>query len=123
VEGLNKTVTVSKEAGGWYVCYFYAQVPTRHLPPTGRETSLNVGLKGSLIMAEGETVQNPRHHGTAKKQLAKAQKRLSCRKKGSRCRGKARKGAERRGNCWPRNTRKYSYSDSAASFTTKWRAS
>src|SRR5262249_4846310 len=35
IEGHFKTVTVSKEADGWYVCCSCADVPTRPLPTTG----------------------------------------------------------------------------------------
>ncbi|MGH9353915.1 MAG: RNA-guided endonuclease InsQ/TnpB family protein, partial [Terriglobia bacterium] len=42
-----------------------------------------------LVTADGERVANPRHERTAEKQLAKAQKRVSRRKKGSKRRRKA----------------------------------
>src|SRR5262249_17490229 len=83
VVGTIKTVTVSKEAGGWYVCFSCADVPTQPLLPTGRETGIDVGLKVFLITAEGEAVENPRHYRRGEKQLAKAQQRLSRRKKRS----------------------------------------
>src|SRR5262249_27861796 len=66
-----------------------AEVPTKPMPPTGRETGRDVGLKVFLITAEGERVENPRHYRKAEKQLAKAQRRVSRRKKGSKRRRKA----------------------------------
>jgi putative transposase len=48
-----------------------------------------VGLKVFLITADGEAVENPRHYRKAEKQLAKAQRRVSRRKKGSNRRRKA----------------------------------
>ncbi|MGH2514557.1 MAG: RNA-guided endonuclease InsQ/TnpB family protein, partial [Ktedonobacterales bacterium] len=89
LEGTPKTVTISKEADGWYVSFSCAEVPTQPLPLTGRETGIDVGLKVFLITAEGEQVENPRHYRKAEKQLAKAQKRVSRRKKGSNRRKKA----------------------------------
>jgi putative transposase len=89
LEGTPKTVTISKEADGWYVCFSCAEVPTRPLPLTGRETGIDVGLKVFLVTADGDVVANPRYHRTAAKQLAKAQKRVSRRKKGSKRRKKA----------------------------------
>jgi len=91
--GTIKTVTVSREADGWYVCISCALVPPspQPVPPTGKEAGIDVGLKVFLITAAGETVENPRHYRRAEKRLAKAQKRLSHRQKGSKRREKARK--------------------------------
>ena len=45
LEGTPKTVTVSREADGWYVGFSCADVPTQPLPLTGRETGIDMGLK------------------------------------------------------------------------------
>ena len=87
--GTPKTVTLSHEADGWYVCFSCAEVPTHPLPPTGKETGIDVGLKVFLITSEGDAVENPRHHRTAEKHLKKAQRRVSRRKKGGKRRRKA----------------------------------
>ncbi|MGZ3674678.1 MAG: RNA-guided endonuclease InsQ/TnpB family protein, partial [Ktedonobacterales bacterium] len=87
--GAPKTVTISKEADGWYVCFSCAEVPTQPLPRTGREAGIDVGLKVFLITSDGEAVENPRHHRKAEKHLKKAQRRVSRRKKGSNRRKKA----------------------------------
>jgi putative transposase len=89
LSGTPKTVTVSKEADGWYVNFSCAEVPVQPLPPTGRETGIDMGLKVFLVTAEGEQVANPRHYRTAEKRLAKAQRRVSRRKMGSNRRKKA----------------------------------
>jgi putative transposase len=89
LEGTPKTVIVSKEADGWYACFSCAEVPMEPLPPTGEETGIDVGLKVFLITAGGEIVENPRHYRQAEKRLAKAQRRVSHRKKGSKRRRKA----------------------------------
>jgi putative transposase len=89
VQGSIKTVTISREADGWYVCFSCAEVPSAPLPLTGRETGIDVGLKVFLITADGQPVENPRHYRTAEKALMKAQQRVSRRKKGSRRRRKA----------------------------------
>ncbi len=82
VQGTPKTVTISKVADGWYACISSAEVPTEPLPPTGRETGIDVGLTVFLVTADGEDVENPRHHRKAEKGLKKAQRRVSRRKKG-----------------------------------------
>jgi putative transposase len=89
IHGAIKTVTISREADGWYVCFSYADVPTQPLPLTGLETGIDVGIKVFLITAEGDSVENPRHYRTAEKRLKKAQQRVSRRKQGSKRRAKA----------------------------------
>ena len=89
LEGTPKTVTISQEADGWYAILSCADVPTQPLPPTGRETGIDVGLKVFLITANGEVTENPRLHRRGEKQLKKAQRRVSRRKEGSKRRGKA----------------------------------
>ena len=53
VEGSIKTVTISKEADGWYVCFSCAEVPTQPLPLTGDETGIDVGLRCSSSRRTG----------------------------------------------------------------------
>jgi putative transposase len=89
IEGTIKTVTVAQEAGGWYVSFSCAEVPTQPLPLTSQETGIDVGLKVFLITADGERVANPRHYRKAERALQKAHKRVSRRKKGSNRRKKA----------------------------------
>jgi putative transposase len=88
IEGTPKTVTISREADGWYVILSCADVPAQPLPATGNETGIDVGLKVFLITADGLVVDNPRHYRRGEKKLAKAGKRVSKRKKGSKRRGK-----------------------------------
>jgi putative transposase len=89
LEGTPKTVTVSKEADGWYAVLSCADVPAQSLPPTGRETGIDVGLKVFLITADGLVVENPRHSRTAEQRVAKAGRRVARRKQGSYRRRKA----------------------------------
>jgi putative transposase len=77
IEGTIKTVTVLREADGWYVCFSCADVRTEPLPPTGREMGIDVGLKVFLITAAGDGVANPRHYRKAEHALKKAQQRVS----------------------------------------------
>jgi putative transposase len=89
LDGTPKTVTISKEADGWYVIVSCADVPIQPLPPTGCETGIDVGLKVFLITASGGIVENPRHYRRAERYLAKCQRRVSRRTKGSHRRRKA----------------------------------
>ena len=87
--GMPKTVTISREADGWYACFSCADVSIQPLPLTGQETGIDVGLKAFLVTAEGEAVENPRHYRKAERKLKKAQQRVSRRKRGSNRRRKA----------------------------------
>jgi putative transposase len=89
LEGIAKTVSIAREADGWYACICCAQVPVEPLPPTGRESGIDVGLTVFLITAEGGTVDNPRHSCKAEKLLAKAQRHVARRTRGSHRRAKA----------------------------------
>jgi putative transposase len=89
MEGTPKTVTINREADGWYACFSCADAPAHPLPPTGCETGIDVGLKVFLIAADGEIVENPCHYRTAEKRLARAQRRVSRRRTGSHRRRKA----------------------------------
>ena len=87
--GTPKTVTISREADGWYACISCAEAPVQPLPPTGQETGIDVGLVHFLTRADGEHVPNPRHLRKAERELKRAQRRVSRRKKGSNRRKKA----------------------------------
>jgi putative transposase len=89
IPGTIKTVTISKEADGWYVEFSCVEVPAEPLPLTGQEIGIDVGLNVFLVTDEGEPVQNPRHYRKAERELKKAQRRVARRKKGSQRRKKA----------------------------------
>jgi putative transposase len=84
-----KTVTISREADGWYACISCAAVPIMPLPSTGRATGIDVGLKVFLITADGHPTDTPRSYRKAERALRKAQRRVTRRKKGSKRRRKA----------------------------------
>jgi putative transposase len=83
LEGTPKTVTISREADGWYACLSCAEVPANPLPPTGQETGIEVGLKSFLVTAQGVVFEIPRYLRRAERRLKKAQQRVSRRTKGS----------------------------------------
>ncbi len=89
LEGVPKTITISREADGWYASFSCADVPTQPVPPTGRETGIDVGLKVFLVTADGDVVENPRYYRRGEQRLAEAQRRVSRRQTGSNRRKKA----------------------------------
>ena len=89
LEGIPKTVTISREADGWYVASSCADVPTHPLPPTGQETGIDLGLEAFATLADGTRILTPGCYRKAERYLAKCQRRAARRKKGSHRRRKA----------------------------------
>jgi putative transposase len=89
LEGAPKTVTISREADGWYVCFSCAGIPIQPLPATGQETGIDLGLESFATLANGTMIHNPRCYRKAERRLKTAQRRVSRRKKGSNRRRKA----------------------------------
>jgi putative transposase len=89
IEGTPKTVTISREADGWYVCFSCADIPIQLLPLTGQETGIDLGLESFATLADGTIIHNPRCYRRAERRLKTAQRRVSRRKKGSNRRRKA----------------------------------
>jgi putative transposase len=59
-EGTPKTVTIRREADGWYVAISCAEVPCQPVPRTGEETGIDLGLESFATLADGGSIANPR---------------------------------------------------------------
>jgi putative transposase len=89
LEGTPKTVTISKEADGWYVCFSCADAPIQAVPPTGRETGIDLGLEAFATLSDGTRIFSPGWYRKAERSLKTAQRRVTRRKKGGNRRRKA----------------------------------
>ena len=89
LDGTPKTVTISREADGWYVSFSCADVPMQPLPLTGQETGIDLGLESFATLADGTMIHNPRCYRKAERRLKTAQRKVARRKKGSNRRKKA----------------------------------
>jgi putative transposase len=87
LEGSPKTVTISKEADGWYVCFSCADVPVQPLPSTGQEAGIDLGIEAFATLSDGTRIFSPGWYRQAERRLKTAQRRVSRRKKGSARRG------------------------------------
>ena len=87
--GTPKTVTISKEADGWYVAISCVEVPTHPLPTRGQETGIDLGLESFATLSDGSRILTPGCYRKAEAYLAKCQRRVARRKKGSARRKKA----------------------------------
>jgi putative transposase len=89
IEGTIKTVTIRREADGWYACFSCVDVPTQALPPTGQETGIDLGIEAFATLSNGTRIFNPGWYRKAERALKTAQRRVSRRKKESSRRRKA----------------------------------
>ncbi|MEU2979925.1 RNA-guided endonuclease TnpB family protein [Streptomyces hirsutus] len=90
------TVTVSQDAAGrWFVSLLCEDSTVRPLPATDTAVGIDVGLDHLLTLSTGEKVTNPRHERRDRARLARAQRELSRKAKGSANREKARRKVAR----------------------------
>jgi putative transposase len=84
------TVTITKDTANRYFLSILVEEDIKHLPRVKKQVGLDLGLKSMVITSDGEHVGNPRYGRSDEKKLAKAARRLSKKKKGSKNRAKAR---------------------------------
>jgi putative transposase len=89
IEGAPKTVTISREADGWYVCLSWADVPTQPLPAIGQETGIDLGIEAFATLSDGTRIFHPGWYRKAERALKTAQRRVTRGKRGSNRRRKA----------------------------------
>ncbi len=94
-ESKPSTVIVSKDAADRYFISILVEQDIAPLPPVEQSVGADLGLKDFVILSTGETVGNPKFFHKDEKKLAKAQRRLAKKQKGSKNRAKARKKVAR----------------------------
>lgn len=77
------SLTVIKEADGRYYISFVVEVEPKPLPKTKRSAGIDLGLNDVVVTSEGWKSGNPRYLRKAQDRLAKEQRRLSKKQKGS----------------------------------------
>jgi len=89
------TVTVSRDgAGRWFVSLLVETSTTHHAPAT-TAVGVDVGVTSLVTLSTGEKIANPRHELRDRARLAKAQRRLARKARGSANREKARREVAR----------------------------
>lgn len=84
------TVTVSVDpAGRWHVSML-VETTVEALPPTDAMVGVDAGTTSLVTLSTGERVPNPRHERKDRARLARAQRELARKQKGSANRAKAR---------------------------------
>jgi putative transposase len=89
LQGTPKTITVKREGRHWYVSIRCTDVEPMPLAPTGREVGIDLGVVNLVATSDGELVSEGRFAKNAQAALAKAQRDLKLKKKGSNRRRKA----------------------------------
>jgi putative transposase len=89
IEGTPKTVTIRREADGWYVAISCADIPVHPLPVTGQEVGIDMGLESFATLANGQRIFTPSYYRKAEAYLRRCARRVARRQKGSQRRAKA----------------------------------
>ncbi|MBX5463523.1 MAG: transposase [Steroidobacteraceae bacterium] len=84
------TVTVSRDAAGRWFVSILVEETIAPLPPTGSKVGVDAGITALATLSTGEKITNPRHERRDRRKLAKAQRALARKAKGSANREKAR---------------------------------
>ena len=89
------TVTVSRDAAGRWFVSMLVEDSIASAPATTNAVGLDAGITSLVTLSTGEKVANPRHERRDRARLARAQRELSRKAKGSANREKARRKVAR----------------------------
>lgn len=90
-QGRILNATISQEPSGkYYVSLCCTEVEITPLEKTGFNIGIDLGIKDFAILSDGEKIDNPKHLNKSLNKLAKLQRELSRKSKGSSNRNKAR---------------------------------
>jgi putative transposase len=84
------TVTVSRDSAGRWHISILVEENIATLPPAGTAVGIDAGVTALVTLSTGEKVTNPKHEKRDRERLAKAQRNLARKEKGSANRAKAR---------------------------------
>lgn len=83
-------VTISRNASGQYFASFLCEYTPKPVTTGVGVLGIDVGIKDLVVTSKGDFVENPKHYLHAAHRLARFQRRLSRKQKGSKNRNKAR---------------------------------
>ena len=91
VQGRILSATVSRSSSGkYFVSICCTGVEKQNLPKTGNNVGVDVGIKSFAVSSDGTQYPNPKYLSKSEKKLARLQRQLSRKTKGSHNREKAR---------------------------------
>jgi len=83
IEGEIKSATFSRTPSNKYFVSILCEVPKKSKPKTGKSIGIDLGVTDFIVTSDGEKTKNPNFNRKQKSALAKAQKHLSRKTKGS----------------------------------------
>jgi putative transposase len=89
------TVTVSRDAAGRWFVSILVETAVEPLPPTDRVVGVDAGITSLITLSTGEKIPNPRHERRERIRLAREQRRLARKQKGSNNRARQRRKVAR----------------------------
>jgi putative transposase len=89
-KGKLKTFTIKRTALGWFAIFSCEDVPIEYIEVPNNHIGIDVGIESFAVLSNGENIENPKFLIKSEKKLAKFQRRMSRKKKGSANRRKAR---------------------------------
>ncbi len=89
------TITVTLDTTGRYFVSILVAEDIKPLPDVTQEVGLDLGLKSMVILSTGETAGNPKFFAQDEQKLARAQRHLAKKQRGSKNRTKARRKVAR----------------------------
>ena len=90
IQGQIKTLTVKRMPSGKWFASFSCVVEAQPKEKPFKDVGIDVGLNSYAVLSDGTRIENPRYYRNSEKRLARLQKTLSPKKKGSNNRNKAR---------------------------------
>jgi putative transposase len=89
------TVTVSRDPSGRWFVSILVETEVEPLPPIDRAVGVDVGITSLITLSTGEKIPNPRHERRDRVRLAREQRRLARKQKGSNNRARQRRKVAR----------------------------
>jgi len=90
IDGLIRSCTISQTPSGNYFVSLLVACEIVKMPQLETKVGIDVGIKTFAVLSNGVVIENPKHLRKSEKRLAKLQKDLSRKVKGSKNRDKAR---------------------------------
>jgi putative transposase len=89
IRGTPKGITVKREGRRWWVTIRCVDVPAEPLPSTGRQVGIDLGITCLVATSDGDLIPKERHGQRAATRLARAQRALATKQRGSKRRRRA----------------------------------
>jgi len=90
IKGKIKTLTIKRCADKWYAVFSCEGIVIDKIKSKEKRIGIDVGIENFATLSNGERIKNPKFFIKSERKLARLQRRLSKKKKGSKNRRKAR---------------------------------